>query len=240
MLASLPAVGNEVFLPQCERLVLKRRRKGIVPAVEESELRDHRDDLPIAPVLAQLSEHLVGDPVRHVAGGKCHVERDALSLGVEWARAVFPHRIELDVVDPRAARGSGGVRHTVAAASRAAHYMGDQPLEAGIDLTRLRVRDCSRQLQERAQDFRPALHDEYPVRDEAAAGGVEDREDISELGFRRQRFKPGSGFLEQIHGVFPPLWLSCSVRVVSPDLIYATNLHIASINSIVFLLIVCQ
>src|SRR3990167_1374881 len=98
MPASLPAVGSEVLLAQRERLVLERRRKSVVPTVEEPELRDHRDDLddlPVAPVLAQLREHLVGDLVRHAARGERHIERDAFGLGVERARAVFPHCSEL-------------------------------------------------------------------------------------------------------------------------------------------------
>ena len=37
MLASLPAVGREVFLAYRERLVLEGRRKSVVPAVEEPE-----------------------------------------------------------------------------------------------------------------------------------------------------------------------------------------------------------
>lgn len=106
MLASLPAVGRKVLLAHRERLVIERRRKGIVPSVEESELRDHRDDLDdlaVTPMLAQFRDHLIGNAVRHVAGSERHVER---------------------------------------------------------------------------ADFRPALHDEYPVRDEAAAGGVEDRKGL--------------------------------------------------------------
>lgn len=109
MLASLPAVGRKVLLAHRERLVIERRRKGIVPSVEESELRDHcddlddLDDLAVTPMLAQFRDHLIGNAVRYVAGSERHVER---------------------------------------------------------------------------ADFRPALHDEYPVRDEAAAGGVEDRKGL--------------------------------------------------------------
>ena len=108
MSAGLPAVGREVLLAQRERLILEWRRKSVVQAVEEPELRDYcdnLDDLSVASVLAQLREHLVGDSIRHVSRG----ERDALSLRVERARAVFPHRIELGVVDSGAARGPGGV-----------------------------------------------------------------------------------------------------------------------------------
>ena len=206
MLANLPAVGREVLLAYRECFILEGRCKSVVPTVEEPELRDYLDDLDdlaVALMLAQLREHLVGDPIRHAGRGERHVERDALGLGVERARAVFTHRLQLGVVDPGAARRPSGVRHAVAAAHGAARDGGDQPLEAGINFACLRVRDGSRHLHERAQDFRPALHEEHRVRDEAAAGGGEQREHVGELAVRRQRFEPGSGPFGWKHGISP-------------------------------------
>src|SRR6266849_9439321 len=73
VLADLPAVRSEIFLAGCDRLRLERRSHGVVPAVEEAEVRDHRgdlDDLILRPMLVHLGEHLVGYVVRDGGRGE--------------------------------------------------------------------------------------------------------------------------------------------------------------------------
>src|SRR5712692_9600287 len=101
MLAGIPTVSREMLLTEFERLVLERRREGVIPTIEKAEHRNDADDLDhllVAPVLAQLHEHLVGHCIRHAAGRDSNVQRGTLRRVEEWAGLVDPDRIQLLLV----------------------------------------------------------------------------------------------------------------------------------------------
>ena len=114
------------------RLVLEWRGHGVVPAIEETEQRDHADDfndLFFAPVLAQLGEHFVGDRIGHRGRRDCKIERGPLGSAVERARLILPHCGELLVLHPKMKRTTCGVRHAIPAPGGAARDMRDDALE---------------------------------------------------------------------------------------------------------------
>src|SRR5881227_1668834 len=81
MFLGAPAVRREMLLAEFQRLVFERGRECVVPAIEESEHRDHADDLDhllVAPVLVEFDEHVVGYGIWHASGGDGDIERRAL------------------------------------------------------------------------------------------------------------------------------------------------------------------
>src|SRR5207245_6842687 len=150
---------REEFRADCRRLLLERRAQGVVPTVQEAEGRDHRDDLDdlrLAPMLAHLGKHLVGDAVWHRRGGDGEVERDALGFAEEATRAEIPDGGELLLLDAEMQRAAGGVRHAVAAAGSAARDMRDEAFEAALHLAS-GFPNCRGELRERPGDLRFAL-----------------------------------------------------------------------------------
>src|SRR5437773_95769 len=109
VLADLPAVRHEELLAHRNRLVLVRRTHGVVPPIDESEVshaRGYLYDLILAPVLAHIGEHFVGDAVGNRSGGEREIERDALRFGEERARAVLPDGCKPALFDPEMQRSA--------------------------------------------------------------------------------------------------------------------------------------
>ena len=72
------------------------RRHRVVKAVEETEQRDHGDDvhdLGVRIMLPQLGKIRVGDGVWHLGGALRDTQRRSLCLGEQRAGLVLPQRI---------------------------------------------------------------------------------------------------------------------------------------------------
>src|SRR5919201_897955 len=119
VLARAPTVPRQILVADRDRFVLERGGERVVPPVEKTEQRDHADDLDdllLAPVLAQLGEHVVGDLVRHRRRSNSKVERRALGCAEQRARLVVPDRSKLLVLDAEMQGTARRMRHAVLAA----------------------------------------------------------------------------------------------------------------------------
>ena len=109
-------MGRKVFFRELERIVLQRRGKCVIPAIEEAEHRDHPHDLDhlvIAPMLAKLHKHFVGDGVGNATSGNCHVKGRALGRREQGTRLVAPHRRKFLIIYAELMRALNRMRHAV-------------------------------------------------------------------------------------------------------------------------------
>lgn len=169
MFRRVPAVGGKKFFARGNRFGLKRRGKGVIPAVHETENgndADDFDDLVFRPVLAHLRKHFVRDVIGHGARGQGEIQRDALGCGVKRAEVIFPDSGYFCLIDALVKREPDVVHHAGLAARSAADHVSDQAFEAVFDFA-LRVPDRGMHLCKPFDHLGLARHDQHAVRDVA-------------------------------------------------------------------------